>query len=375
MLRFINFFIKELNGSLGDIGVLFPIAIGLSKLGLNINIVLLLVGVAYILNAIIYRLPVSVQPMKGISSIVLASKLNPIIVPFSALLMSLCLFVLNKFKVFTNFRLSEFFIRGIQFGTGLLLLIAAIKLLNIKLLNNKFTTDLIMNFRIYEILIFSLILVIGLLTRWIIPSILALLIIGIVMSLKNGVNNNFELINLTELLQYIKLIHLNILDNIWGILVVSLMIILIQLPITIANAVYASSKTINDLYNTVVPESKIAYTCYTYNFFIGLLGGVPVCHGSGGITAHYVAGGKTMLTPLLIGLICISLSLINGIQQVIIYFPNSILAILLAFVGFKHMLFLFKLKKINQYALALGVSSIFLVISLNAPKIFEFIKG
>jgi hypothetical protein len=110
------FFFRELNGSLGDIGVLIPIVISLAKLGLDIRISLFLIGLAYIFNGIIYRLPVSVQPMKGISSVIIASKLNPIVVPISAFVISITLGILNYFKLFNKLKIDISLIRGIQVG-------------------------------------------------------------------------------------------------------------------------------------------------------------------------------------------------------------------------------------------------------------------
>lgn len=366
-LKYISFILRELNGSLGDIGVLFPIVIGLSKLGININIVLFLVGLAYVLNGIIYKVPVSVQPMKGISSVVLSVKLNPMVVPFSSIIISLILIILNKFRIFSKFRLDDSFIRGIQFGVGILLVIAAFNLLNINF--SDFSS-----FNFLELLFFVLILVLGLLSNWQIPAILVLLITGVILSFSSFNDFHFGLVSFSKLTLYFNQVYLGIVNNFFEILLISLIIVIIQLPITIANAIYASSKTINDLYNLKVSESKLAFTCSTYNLFIGLLGGVPVCHGSGGITAHFVSGGRTFLTPIFIGSICIFISLLNNIDTLVMNFPDLILSILIFFVGFKHMLFIFKLRQKEQYLAALLTSFAFVIISLNVKNVFYLFK-
>jgi len=364
------FFFRELNGSLGDIGVLIPIVISLAKLGVDIRISLFLIGLAYIFNGIIYRLPVSVQPMKGISSVVIVSKLNPIVVPISAFIISIILGILNYFKLFNKLKIDISLIRGIQVGVGILLIIAAYKIITYSLNHNLFNL-------VYELIVFSLILIIGLLTNWLIPSILILIIIALFIS-SNSINNFYFNLSFANFATFLNLFNENILiknilsRDLSNILFVSFVLVIVQLPITVGNAIIASSKTIEDLYLNKVSESKIALTCSSYNFFIGLLGGIPVCHGSGGITAHYSAGARSSLAPILIGFILIFISFINNISLVFLNFPNTILSILLVFVGLKHMTFIFKLSNSYQYIKAFITSCVFIFISLNIHLLFKF---
>ena len=360
------FFLRELNGALGDIGVLVPIVISLSKLGLDIKVALFLIGLAYIFNGIIYKLPVSIQPMKGISSIVIASKLNPIIVPISAFIISITLAILNYFKLFNKVKIDISLIRGIQFGVGILLIIAAYKIIDYYSLS-----------LVYELFIFGLILMVGLFTNWIIPSVLVLIFVGLFISF-NSIDNFYLSLSIFNIDTFFSIFSGGMLSksmlnkDLFNILFVSFMLVMVQLPITIANAIIASSKTIEDLYLSKVNESKIAFTCSSYNFFMGLLGGIPVCHGSGGITAHYSAGARSFLAPILIGSILIFISFINNVYLIFLNFPNTILAILLAFVGLKHMAFIFKLNNSIQYVRAFIISFIFVFISLNISLLLNF---
>jgi MFS superfamily sulfate permease-like transporter len=72
----------------------------------------------------------------------------------------------------------------------------------------------------------------------------------------------------------------------------------------------------------------------------GLFGGVPICHGSGGLTAHYRLGAKTGGAGLFLGTVLLILALgfgpaILGFCQVI---PRPVLGALLVYVGAAHCL-------------------------------------
>lgn len=70
------------------------------------------------------------------------------------------------------------------------------------------------------------------------------------------------------------------------------------------------------------------------------LGGVPLCHGCGGLTAHYRLGARTGAAPLMLGGVFLALGLFGGEAsfQVFQLLPFPVLGVLLAYVGFQHML-------------------------------------
>jgi MFS superfamily sulfate permease-like transporter len=62
-------------------------------------------------------------------------------------------------------------------------------------------------------------------------------------------------------------------------------------------------------------------------------GGVPTCHGSGGMAGHYAFGGRTGGSVILYGMFYLSLGLFfsRGFDRVIQVFPMPILGVLLLF--------------------------------------------
>ncbi len=67
----------EFAGSLGDLGTLLPLAVGMIMInGLNPQGIFLSVGLFYILSGYYYDLPVPVQPMKVVGAYAIATGLT-----------------------------------------------------------------------------------------------------------------------------------------------------------------------------------------------------------------------------------------------------------------------------------------------------------
>ena len=66
-----------------------------------------------------------------------------------------------------------------------------------------------------------------------------------------------------------------------------------------------------------------------------LLGGMPLCHGAGGLAAHYRFGARSAGSNLMIGALFILLALLlgSGALAVLTLLPMAILGVLLVFAG------------------------------------------
>ena len=64
-------------------------------------------------------------------------------------------------------------------------------------------------------------------------------------------------------------------------------------------------------------------------------GGVPTCHGSGGMAGHYAFGARTGGSVILYGALFLGLGLFlsPGLEQIIQIFPRPILGVILCFEG------------------------------------------
>ena len=84
-----------------------------------------------------------------------------------------------------------------------------------------------------------------------------------------------------------------------------------------------------------ITPGRLATSLGTAGLLAGTIGGMPVCHGAGGLTAHYRFGARRAAAPALMGvvLLVLALALGGGLAAVLAAFPLPILAGLLATAG------------------------------------------
>jgi SulP family sulfate permease len=71
------------------------------------------------------------------------------------------------------------------------------------------------------------------------------------------------------------------------------------------------------------------------SFISSTFGGMPLCHGAGGLAAHYRFGARTAGSNIIIGAVFVALAVLLGNQalMVINLLPLAVLGILLVFAG------------------------------------------
>src|SRR3989337_3705411 len=77
-----------------------------------------------------------------------------------------------------------------------------------------------------------------------------------------------------------------------------------QLPLTLGNAVIACADTARGYFRQDadrVTHRSLLISKGLANIFAGGIGGMPVCHGAGGLTAHYRFGARTGGATILLG--------------------------------------------------------------------------
>lgn len=288
-------------GGCGDLGVFVPLFIGLIAInGLSPSSVLLLAGLTYILCGIYYKIPIPVQPLKVFASIAIASNLSPTSISAGGILIGIILLLLGLSGIIN--RISSLFtrpvIKGIQCGIGLFLIKTSFTLLN------------------YEPHLF-----IAKEASWAIPTI-----------------NDFI--------------------NAFFVLVIP------QLPVTLGNAIVATKDCAETYFKDRaerVSVKSLSLSMGIANIIAGIAGGMPVCHGSGGLTAHYSFGARTGVSSIFIGSLFIGLSVIFKSAHLFNNIPYFVLGIMLLYVGFKHCALILELKEKREVLLALGIGIIALI--------------
>ncbi|MFX1275972.1 MAG: putative sulfate/molybdate transporter [Promethearchaeota archaeon] len=323
--KFRKFSIREFGGSLGDWGTLIPFMIGyISIVGLNPAGMFLCLGITNIVLGIRYNLPLPVQPQKTIGTVALANNWTPTLVISTGFGTGIVWTVLGFSKKLNAIvkKVPIISVRGIQLGLAFILGWASILLL---------LDNLILGFIAIGIILL-------LMKSKHVPSAIILMFLGIFLVFINGQ------VSLSNLIFNIPRIDFYIPDFI-NLVIGMVLAGFAQLFLTLTNVMIATVALIRDLF----PESKVDANSLSFNMgLINLVnpffGGIPLCHGSGGLAAQYAFGARTGGSMILEGLMEIIFGLFfsQSILMLFTNFPQAILgamlfytAILLGKVSFK----------------------------------------
>ncbi len=348
---------RELAGAVADVGVLVPIAVALIvKNGLSPTAVLLPAALLYLAAAAAYRLPVPVQPLKALGAIAIAQGLGSDAIAAAALLMGAIFLVLGRSGLID--RVAVFFpravIRGVQLTVGILFLKIAWGLVTEP--PAAFADAALAA----ETALPLALVVLGLalaLKRY--PVALVLVGTGAVVMLARGAGA-------ADLGP--SAVAFPSLDaaTFWTALVV---LVVPQLPLSFANSCLATADAARVYFGEraePVRPGRLATTFGSANLLAGAIGGMPVCHGAGGLTAHVACGARTGGAPGAIGatLLVLALGAGAGLGALLAAFPLPILAGLLASAGVLHIGLLRDLRGAGAWALALAVGSVGVAMNL-----------
>ncbi len=363
----------ELAGSLGDLGTLLPIAIamilfnGLNPMGLFFS-----VGLFFILSGIYFGVTVPVQPMKVIGAYAIARALTPDQILAATLLMGAILLVVGLTGAIDAIRrwTPDSVIRGVQLSTGTLLIASGVEFVigtsRFQALQNA--AEPYLSLQALGPVPIGIILGVagGLTTLLLIDSkkfpagLLVVgggLIAGLVLGAGSGLGPDSFSFNLPQILPYGFPAQA---DFTFALLV----LVLPQLPMTLGNAVMAYTDLSKQYFSeksAKVTNRKVCVSMALANFFSFCIGGMPLCHGAGGLAAHYRFGARTAGSNLFIGLIFAGLAIVlgNRIIDFLKLLPMSVLGILLIFAGAQLALTIMDLKTRKDFfvvAMILGIT-------------------
>lgn len=342
---------RELSGSVADLGVLVPIAVALIvKNGLSPTAVLLPAALLYVTVAFVYRLPVAVQPLKALGAIAIAKGLGADEIAAAALMLGMTFLVLGSTGLIDHAgrAFPRALIRGVQLTVGLLFLKVAWGLVSDP--PTSFEEHALAP--AWAIPLGALVVLLAVLLRGR-PVALALVGIGVVVMLVDAGGipalgpSAIELPSLSQATFAAALTAL----------------VIPQLPLTFANSCLAPADAARTYFGARaqrVTPGRLATTLGAANLFSGSIAGMPVCHGAGGMTAHYAFGARTGRAPLAIGasLLAVALALGAGLAALLTAFPLTILAGLLATAGLLHVALLRDLRSAREWGIAIVVGAI-----------------
>lgn len=324
----IRFDRNEFSGAFGDIGTDLPLIIGMILAsGLDACNVLIAYGLMQLFSAFLYGIPMPVQPLKAVAMIVITQKIAPDVIyggGFAIGILMLILSLTGLINLIAKY-IPKVVVRGIQFGLGIQLSLIALK--------EYVVSD---SYSGYLLAGAAFILTLVLLGNRKYPPAIFIILGGVLYA----VLFHFDNFNLTKAVR-INLPNLyspDINDIITGFLILALP----QIPLSIGNSIIATKQISNDYFpEKKITIKKISFTYSVINLINPFLGGIPTCHGSGGMAGHYIFGARTGGSVFIYGTLYLILGLFfsGSFEQIVKIFPLPILGVILLFEGLTLMVF------------------------------------
>lgn len=347
---------REASGSVADLGVLVPFTVALIVVnGLSATAVLLPAGIAYLIVARVYRLPVAVQPLKAFGAVAIAAGAGADVIAAGALIMG-ATFILLGATGWLNAAARLFakpIIRGIQLAVALLFLKIAWGLIAAP--PAAFTHQLPVGWAgVVSLALFGLLLV---LRRHVILLLVGGGLMVAIWMAGIGVGDlGPSPISLPAF-------------SVDSFATAAVLLVVPQLPLTFANSCLAPADAAKKYFPDAadrVTASRLAQTLGWPNLLAGAIAGMPVCHGAGGMSAHVAYGSRTWRTPAVIGtvLLAVALGVGAGLAAVLTSYPLPILAALLATAAVAHVRLLSDLRGHWDWIIAIAVGVIGVAVNL-----------
>jgi SulP family sulfate permease len=339
---------RELAGSLGDLGTLLPLAIGLVLVnGLDATGLLLSVGLFYILSGLYFGVTVPVQPMKVIGAYAIARAMSPVQITAAGLWMALLLLLLGISGTLNQVCriVPRSIVRGVQLATGILLLLQGLGLIlgTSALQRSRGTAEPFLQVGAlgpvpggFALGLAAVLLILFLLDNRRTPAALVVVILGFAAGLLLGGWRGGGQVHLG--LHAPTILPFGLPSA--GDLVIALTALALpQLPMTIGNAVVAQADLTRQYFGEDAARRSspraLAVSMGLANIGAAAVGGMPLCHGAGGLAAHHRFGARTAGANLIIGAGFFALALLTGdvAMRLLTLLPFAVLGALLCFAG------------------------------------------
>ena len=362
---------NEFAGSLGDMGTLIPLALGLILItGLSLTPVLLLIGLFYISIGIYYRLPIPVQPLKLVAAIAIAfpDKVTGHMIAATGFIFGSILLLL----AWTGFIdwIAKFFtkpiIRGIQFGLGLILITKGIGFIqNTNLfIHEENAINTLGGIHMNPLIgVLAFIAALFLLPSKRFPAALVIVVAGAIIGICFGAFKDmiFDLgptrieFSLPSSEDFVSALFL---------------LVIPQIPLTLGNAIIGTTDAVKNMFGDTKQTQRATHRGFATsmgiaNIGVGFLSGMPVCHGAGGLAAHYRFGARTGGSNIMIGILFVIIALAFGKVGIhlLLVIPNSVLGVLLLFAGLELALLVKDVKERNDLFVVFVIAGISLATS------------
>jgi len=315
--------LREAAGAFGDLGTLIPFIVGyITVAKIDPSGVLVAFGMFKIIAGLTYRTPVPIQPMKAIGTAAISSAgaITPAAIWASGLFTGILWLVMGLSGAVGWIAkiTSRPVIHGLVLGLGLGFLLEGIKLAQDELVLTVAAVAVTFVLLSYER----------------VPAMLVLLGFGIVVSLVRDPALLTELgaMSFRFRVPEVALGEIGWQDLVTGVLVLGLP----QAALTLGNAIVAIVEENNQLFpDRPITVRGIAIDHGVMNLIGASIGGVPMCHGAGGMAGHVRFGARTGGALVILGVLILVTGLFfaDSIGTLFKLFPPALLGVILMFGG------------------------------------------
>jgi len=315
--------LQEFAGAFGDLGTLIPFVVGYITINhMDPAGILIGFGVFKLWAGLYFKTPVPIQPMKAIGTAaisqggaithgaIFASGL------FTGVVWGLLGFsgAVSWIQKITRRPV----VQGIVLGLGLGFVVEGVKMMHGDLLLAAIAGAMTLVLLSYQR----------------IPAMLALLALGAGVAL---VREPTLLADLTRMSFHFRLPASGVTQIGWSDIATGILILgLPQLPLTLGNAILSTVEENNAHFpDRPITVKAVALDHAALNLVGTALGGIPMCHGAGGMAGHIRFGAKTGGSLVILGslVLFVGLFLADSVATLFKCFPSVILGVILLFGG------------------------------------------
>jgi len=333
----------EFAGAFGELGTLIPFVVGYITLNKMDPLgILVAFGLFKIFVGLYFRTPVPVQPMKAIGGMAIAhaGTITPGMIWGSGIFTGLFWLLMGLTGAITWIEkvTTKPVVRGIMLGLGLSFVVEGLAMMKegpVVAVGGVILTLLLLNSKRF-------------------PAMLCLLAYGIVMAFLQKPEFFREISNLSIHFRFPELTfgRMSWQDLLAGFVILGLP----QAPLTLGNAIIGTVAENNEYFpDRKVKAKTISIDHGIMNLISTFMGGIPMCHGAGGMAGHIRFGARTGGAVVILGVIVLftGLFLSDSVSLIFQIFPRSILGVILFFAGVELALVVkdVKLKKQNLFVL------------------------
>jgi MFS superfamily sulfate permease-like transporter len=314
----------ELAGSLGDMGTFLPLAVGMSaQNGLDFGSALFFAGLFNIVTGLTFSIPMAVQPMKAIAAVALTEQLSvPEILAAGATVSAFVLVLgLTGLIDWVNRAVPKSVVRGLQLALGLSLLMKGLQMVA--------GTGAMLGADSYATGVVAAIAVLALFSSRRVPAAIVLFAAGLALAIWKSP-------------AIAQSLHLGLSLPRWSppdwpaFVRAFPRAALPQIPLTTLNSVVAVCALSVDLFpDRAASPKRVAISVGVMNLVAAWFGGMPMCHGAGGLAGQYRFGARTNGSVLFLGAAKMVVGILFGASLVVLSsaFPASVLGVMLGFSG------------------------------------------